>query len=210
MHCFQKKSKSGIKTPKDLEGKKVAVVGSGPAGSPSEMSPAPDSISATFSTIAAAVGEVGVASGGEMPRSPLAILRMESGTGIPAASSFAASSATPSFDAHTRYVIAWHEDRNASFWDRVDDAIFAIRSVNPDPPIYLQEPERYRQNNSAWLTKAGFGADVRGAYSYQAAARCFHNGGSFRMNGSSLQAKLQAEEKAFLTCLSSYIGTGGC
>jgi len=110
-------------------------------------------------------------------------------------------------------VIAWHENRTEvthNFWDLVDDAIFAIQGVNPDLPIYLQEPERYRQNNQAWLTKAGFGADVRGAYVNGAAAWCFHNGGSFRMDGSKLQTKLQPEEKAFLTCLNSYVLTGGC
>jgi hypothetical protein len=107
-------------------------------------------------------------------------------------------------------VIAWHEYRDPGFWNLVDDAIFAIQGVNSDPPIYLQEPERYRPGNQGWLTKAGFGADVRGAYVNGAAAWCFHNGGSFRMDGSNLQAKLQAEEKAFLTCLNSYMTTGGC
>jgi hypothetical protein len=107
-------------------------------------------------------------------------------------------------------VIAWHEKRVSGFWNLVDDAILAIQGVNPDPPIYLQEPERLRQSNQSWLTKAGFGADVRGAYVNGAAAWCFHNGGSHRMDSSNLQAKLQAEEKAFLTCLSSYVLTGGC
>lgn len=108
-------------------------------------------------------------------------------------------------------VIAWHEDRNPYFWNRVDDAIFAIQGVNPDPPIYLQEPERLRPDeNDRWLDREGFGADVRGAYVNGAAAWCFHHGGSHRMDGSNLQAKLLAEEKAFLTCLNSYVLTGGC
>lgn len=107
-------------------------------------------------------------------------------------------------------VIAWHESRGEGFWNVVDEAVYAIQNVNPDPPIYLQEPQRLRQANQSWLNRQGFGADVRGAYVSGAAAWCFHNGGGFRMDGSKLQSKLQAEEKSFLTCLVSYVYSGSC
>lgn len=106
--------------------------------------------------------------------------------------------------------IAWHEDRVQSFWTLVDDRLADMQSVNPDPPIYLQEPERLRQSNDDWLTKAGFGADVYSARNNGAAAWCFHTGGSFRMDGLNLQSKLQTEEKSFLTCLNSYVSGGTC
>jgi hypothetical protein len=86
--------------------------------------------------------------------------------------------------------------------------------VNPDPPIYLQEPARLEydghRDNRGWLTAAGLGADVRGAYVAGAAAWCFHNGGSFHLDGSNLQTKLQPVEKTFLGCVNSYVHTGGC
>lgn len=78
--------------------------------------------------------------------------------------------------------IAWHETRNNGFWNLVDDAITAIHSAESDPPIYLQEPPRLEKDssvdNTSWLTAAGFGADVRGAYVNGAAAWCFHTGGA--------------------------------
>ncbi|HEX5475390.1 MAG TPA: hypothetical protein VFX12_12065 [Vicinamibacterales bacterium] len=110
--------------------------------------------------------------------------------------------------------IAWHEYRDNGFWTRLAGDIHSIQTAEPDPPIYLQEPARLENdgndNNTAWLTAAGFGADVRSAYVNGAAAWCFHTGGSFHMDGSKLQSKLQPVETTFLTCLNSYVHTGGC
>lgn len=39
--------------------------------------------------------------------------------------------------------IAWHEDRDPGFWTRVASRIGDMHQQNPDPPIYLQEPERH-------------------------------------------------------------------
>jgi hypothetical protein len=107
-------------------------------------------------------------------------------------------------------VIAWHGDRRPRFWTGIGAAIAAIKTVNPNLPVYLQEPERLRPQNQSWLTADGLGTDVHNARVGGAAAWCFHTGGSFRMDGSNLQAKLRPEEKAFLNCLRSYVQSGTC
>lgn len=105
---------------------------------------------------------------------------------------------------------AYHHDRNPGYWTRVPNVLSAIQISNPDPPIYLQEPAKLEPGNDDWLNRNGFGADVFNARTYGAAAWCFHNGGSFRMDGSNLQNKLRAEEKAFLSCLRNFIRYGTC
>lgn len=44
--------------------------------------------------------------------------------------------------------IAWHEYQYQSFWLDVDNVILAMQAAQPDPPIYLQEPTRLRNDGS--------------------------------------------------------------
>jgi hypothetical protein len=112
-------------------------------------------------------------------------------------------------------VASWHEDRVQNFWTGTRSRLQQMRAIT-SKPIYLQEPERFRQNgpedgtgpgadNSWWLTAGGLIEAVREAKKGCAAAWTFHTAASHFMNGSNWRDRRRGPEFQFMDEFKSYL-----